>query len=326
MVVDSCVQPDGTPAAVEYLASLGVDVAGAVTIIVATHWHDDHVRGISKLLEMAPVARFFAAGALRAHEFLAMAQRPDLVSRFSRGVDEFARVKALADNRSLSGGNRVNLLSAVNRFRNKPGAAVSAAWSLSPSAEDLNRSIEHIGSLLSAPPSGAVARIPSLEPNDASVVLYLETVAGDVLLGADLEHIVSTRSRGWHAVLDNPGRPTGAATFFKIPHHGSYNADCPEVWQHAVVKNAVCVVSPFERGKVPLPRAEDRQRIRTQTSRAFLTSDRRGQATKRDTTVVKTIRDATRSFRPQLLLMGHVQARSQGDEWVVRTSQAVAEV
>lgn len=323
MVVDSCIGPTRMPAAVEYLNTLKVDIADAVSIIVASHWHDDHVRGISTVLEKASRAKFVASGAFNAPEFLAVANRSDLVSRFSSGVEELSRVRTIADDRRSAGGPAVNYVSAVNRIRHVAGAAVSAVWALSPSDEDKSRSIDHIASLLQ-PPSGGIARVPSMSPNDTSVVLQLETVAGDILLGADLEHFPSVRTRGWHAIVDHGGRPNCAARIFKIPHHGSRNADCPEVWEHMIQKLPISVVTPFERGKVPLPRPEDRVRVRTNSQNAFITSDKKNAPVRRDPATLKTIKEGTRLYRPELLVMGHVQLRSSGQEWVVRGSEPAA--
>lgn len=51
IIIDSCIDSDtGSPAAITYLEGLGVDPGEAVKVIVATHWHDDHIGGISTLL------------------------------------------------------------------------------------------------------------------------------------------------------------------------------------------------------------------------------------------------------------------------------------
>lgn len=50
IVVDSCLDvATREPAALTYLKALQVDPS-AVRRIIATHWHDDHVRGLGKLL------------------------------------------------------------------------------------------------------------------------------------------------------------------------------------------------------------------------------------------------------------------------------------
>jgi metal-dependent hydrolase (beta-lactamase superfamily II) len=47
--VDSCVVPGAQgPVSADYLEKIGVD-ASAVKAVVASHWHDDHVKGMSDL-------------------------------------------------------------------------------------------------------------------------------------------------------------------------------------------------------------------------------------------------------------------------------------
>lgn len=68
MMVDSCIDPDSKgPASGTYLEQIGVD-ASQVRAIVASHWHDDHVRGISKLAAKYPVADFVLSTVLNSKE------------------------------------------------------------------------------------------------------------------------------------------------------------------------------------------------------------------------------------------------------------------
>ena len=43
-----------------------------VALIVATHWHDDHIRGIARLVELCTDARFYCASALCGEESLTL--------------------------------------------------------------------------------------------------------------------------------------------------------------------------------------------------------------------------------------------------------------
>ena len=325
MIVDSCIgKGHREPAALEYLDAIGVKVETAVKLIVATHWHDDHVRGMARILERASDAKFWGASALRSDEFLALTSRRDLASRFTSGVDELGKVMDIVNARSAAGGESLGEASAARRIWLNPPAAVSEVWCLSPSDEDIAVSRSHIASLLPANPVG-VARIPVLDPNDTSVVLVLITTSGAVLLGGDLEHRPSSETRGWHAVVGLASAPTFAAGLFKVPHHGSENAHCDRVWDQLIDGEAYCAVTPFERGVTPLPRASDRARIRARTPFGFLTSDKRGRAPQRDRVTEKTIREATRAFDPETLLMGQVQLRSDTDGgWALGLSEEAA--
>ena len=51
IIVDSCINDAREPQALEYLRAIGVEPDEAVSLIVATHWHDDHIRGMAKVVE-----------------------------------------------------------------------------------------------------------------------------------------------------------------------------------------------------------------------------------------------------------------------------------
>ena len=56
IIVDSCVDEAGHPAALNYLRQIGVDAGRSVRMIVVTHWHDDHIRGIVQVVRNCPRA------------------------------------------------------------------------------------------------------------------------------------------------------------------------------------------------------------------------------------------------------------------------------
>jgi glyoxylase-like metal-dependent hydrolase (beta-lactamase superfamily II) len=71
VIVDSCINPitkESLP--LVYLKEIGVDVERNVKLIVCTHWHDDHIRGLSKLLEECKNAKFSFARATDKEKFL----------------------------------------------------------------------------------------------------------------------------------------------------------------------------------------------------------------------------------------------------------------
>ena len=54
IVVDSCIDRlTRRPVALDYLEQLQVNITEAVKLIVVTHWHDDHIRGISTVAREA---------------------------------------------------------------------------------------------------------------------------------------------------------------------------------------------------------------------------------------------------------------------------------
>ena len=71
LLVDSCLDfASRQPAPLAYLRSIGVNPSEAVKLVVATHWHDDHIRGLGTVLHTCEVAQFVCSVALRSDEFL----------------------------------------------------------------------------------------------------------------------------------------------------------------------------------------------------------------------------------------------------------------
>lgn len=65
IIVDSSINRDTRkPAALEYLEGIDVDVSSQVKGVVVTHWHDDHIRGISEIAKKCSSAKFCISAAL----------------------------------------------------------------------------------------------------------------------------------------------------------------------------------------------------------------------------------------------------------------------
>ena len=63
-VIDSCRDSySGKPAALSYLESIGVDPEKAVKLVLATHWHDDHIYGMGALVSRCVGAKFCCSSA-----------------------------------------------------------------------------------------------------------------------------------------------------------------------------------------------------------------------------------------------------------------------
>src|SRR5437870_4971116 len=91
IIVDSC-RGEHAPAAIEYLQDMGVDVAVSVKLIVATHWHNDHVRGLDDIVRRCPQAEFFCSPALFSSEFLVLAELWDEIEHKGAAASELYRV------------------------------------------------------------------------------------------------------------------------------------------------------------------------------------------------------------------------------------------
>jgi len=90
-IVDSCIDPTtGDPAPLTYLHQIQIDPATSVQQVIATHWHDDHIRGLGRIFDACASAEFVCSAALRDAEFrtlvMAYGQRAMMTSP---GVQEF---------------------------------------------------------------------------------------------------------------------------------------------------------------------------------------------------------------------------------------------
>jgi hypothetical protein len=270
-------------AALEYLVRRGVDVGTQVRLVVASHWHDDHVRGLAGLLEAARSARFSCSVALRGPEFRALADHAIPVSStFSSGVDEFRAVMKI-----LQARHQVPAwASGAKRLLSAPSDDVSGVWALSPSDGDVDRALRRFSAHHAEPNAARI--IPDVEPNDTAVAVLIELVDGStILLGADVEHYRSESDRGWHGVLNDRGRPAEPARLYKVAHHGSSNAFCPAMWSHEsrcrtrladdsspllVGNETTCILTPWRRGQNELPKASDIDALETVAASVHLTA------------------------------------------------------
>ena len=273
MIVDSCRHPETQqPVALQYLKSINVDPACAVKLVVISHWHDDHVAGMTEVVDTCKNARVAFSGALANDEFLRLVAtyaQPNLIlDRGKSGVHEMSRVLSILKDRKkkpLQGQNSPpHRLCAPDQLLYKSKTATCEVISLSPSDEAVTRALTEFGNLQPKVNTDRV-RITSPERNHSAVVLWVKFNSIRALLGADLQETADTYT-GWSAVLKSVVLPDGKATVFKIPHHGSANAHSDDVWSQLIDKEEpIAIMTTYNRGKTPLPRDTDIERILQKT-------------------------------------------------------------
>jgi hypothetical protein len=317
MIVDSCVEYGSQyPIALQYLKQIGFNVAEAVKCFVATHWHNDHIKGAVQIIKECPSAHFVCSSALRTEEFLQLVnlyEKPGLIS--NAGIEEFGKILGELKRR-LPGGRGASIgptkwASADRRLLHLPknGRSVKAeVYALSPSDTAITLGFQEIGQLLPQP-GMPKRRAVAQSPNHVSVALWVIIEDLHILLGSDLEHVPDHRL-GWKAVLLSPTKPSGRAHIIKIPHHGSSNAYCRDVWTQMGASAPIGLLSPFSSGSLPLPTRKDLDLIRAHTPHIYITgSPNRGHPSQLDPAVSKTIREMVLSRRVIQGPMGHVRVR-----------------
>lgn len=325
IVIDSCINNrTGTPVSLEYLAQIGVNPRN-VHLVIATHWHDDHIRGMAKQLRAFENARFCSSAALTDKEFLATIvsydDRHGIVS--GSGATELCEVIQILRGRV---GRTTPIKSAPARLVFKIDGPSTGHGSpcqvitLSPSDKQFDKFMGQLAKL--APiERAAKRRVPNQSPNDLSVVTLI--VIGDhgILLGADLEETKDVEL-GWSAIVRLPERPKIPACIFKIPHHGSKNGHCEDVWKEMLLRHPLAVITPWSSG---LPTLADVKRISELTGRGFLTSIRSDQLNRqRPYAVEKQIRETVGRLKVADAQTGWVRLRNGGAKnptmWCVELS------
>ncbi len=321
IVVDSCRNPaTHVPVASEYLDALGVDIARDVRQFIITHWHDDHIGGAHEFFERATGAEFVCSGALGNEEFVTLLRcgRRSLFTNTSSGVDEFRYILESLDERPGSrriAGRGPTLARSDQRLSQltHTSGSTSEEWALSPANATLTLAVRAFGDLV--PDAGEYRnRLPTQTANELSVVLWVRVGAVTALLGGDLEQS-NDPARGWTAIVSSSRRPQGRASVFKVPHHGSRDADCPDVWNALLEPSTTSLLTPFGCGRLPLPTPSDVSRLKARSSSLICTAPPGGTASIRRTRAVdRTIRETARSFRTIEGGTGQIRIRAKHGE------------
>lgn len=264
LLVDSCIDPyTNLPASGTYLDKIGVS-AGQVRTIVASHWHDDHVRGISQLAARYSKADFVFSAVFNNKEakaFLA-AYGGTSSAGLARGAKELFTTVQTSESLSVVLHRSIVLNATLN------GRPVMVT-ALSPVQSAFRQFIEHMAQYL--PEMGQqISHAPELPPNLAAVTLHIDLGDDAILLGADLE---DHKTYGWSAVVaDKWSGNRRRATAYKVAHHGSVTGDCPKVWETLLESDPVACLTPFTRGGLRLPTDADKARLKDNTTQAYISS------------------------------------------------------
>jgi len=324
ILIDSCIdKKTAKPAALSYLKKIHAEPEQNVKLIITTHWHDDHIRGLSQCLNTCAEAKLCCPMAFGKKEFMHMVQlyETDSLIRAGSGVNEIAEAFTIIRSRTSS---------LVKACDNKvllriPGSESShheecIVWSLSPSDKQIDNFLHSIPGLMSFP-SQAKRRAPVITPNHASVVTFIEFGEQSMLLGADQEE-TGDPDTGWSVIVASRNRPNKKACIFKIPHHGSRTSHNKDIWSAMLVAKPFAILTPFNRGKQLLPDSDDVNRITSLTPNAYSTSkfSQVHSHIKRDRAVQRMIQEVVGKINT-LPSTGHIRLRNGGaanpEQWQV---------
>ena len=264
VLVDSCLNAErSAPASAAYLQHIGV-APEQVRAIVASHWHDDHVRGISQLSDAYPQAEFFIPAVFTdkdAAAFLA-AYSGSAAPKLAKGASELFKV---VSSREVIAAQQRTVLLELDIHGHS--VRVNA---LSPSTQAFAQSVAHFAQYLPTAVGTPINHAPELKPNLEAVVVHIDLGYDSILLGSDLEN---SGNLGWSAlVADNWCGSRPKAGVYKVAHHGSKTGHHDLIWTQLLKDNPKAPMTPFRYGRHKLPNPEDVERIKALSSSAYISS------------------------------------------------------
>lgn len=265
IIVDSCIDSSTkTPVAKNYLDTIGVR-PDQVKVIVVSHWHDDHTRGISDLVSYYSQARVGVSSIFNNKE------GKDFLTAFSGKITGESAGTSELFSIFFDHKKRIDHLSQNSQILPASTNHSAVVLALSPTSECFFQATEKI---LSALPTkdklSPVREAPRFAPNNEAIVVHINIGDFAILLGSDLE----SESNAWVAMVSHPNcKELKSADFYKVAHHGSITAECDEIWKHLLSVKPVSVLTPFTNGSVKLPNEIDKQRISLKSSSLHTTSN-----------------------------------------------------
>lgn len=329
IIIDSCLTRDSVlPAPLYYLESIGVDASTDVIAVVATHWHDDHIKGMSQIAKKCSAATFYISAALMTSKDSKKFRTLVLDSSISRlanlnadsasGVKEFREVLETLHAR----GDKSKLIFALEDklLLERKGLSL---WSLSPHSSIFHKALDAI--IAQIPDAkGCIKRIKAPLPNFTSIVLWLKHENTRVLFGADIEE--ANEHKGWSLIIDGkkPSIIDIRGSLYKVAHHGSDTGHHDMIYESLLEKNPLCLIAPFNRNP-KLPKQEDLQRILKFTNAAYISTS--SQLSKPKKALDRIIKSKLSEHNASLLYptFSYVKAAWENNQWNVETVGSASE-
>lgn len=257
IIVDSFLDENKHPIAMSYLEKKGV-TQDSVKLIIASHWHEDHVKGFAQLAQHYSSAKICISGALLEKDYLAYhyAACDEKISGLNRTSIEL-----------------VNLLELIKQEPRK-SLRLLPCWQNTEITNDNNVYIKALSPLSSvqidinaAIGQAIQERAPLTEPfscNNTCVALYCKFGEIEFIFGSDLEN-----EHGWSTIAEHEDfayLKKGKNVFFKVPHHGSENSIHDGILSHCFNKSSYFAVTPYNKGRNPLPTNEMIEKLKNYTN------------------------------------------------------------
>ncbi|MEE4359744.1 MAG: MBL fold metallo-hydrolase [Desulfococcaceae bacterium] len=328
IIIDSCINPVSRKiAALEYLESIGVEASTQVEMLVVSHWHEDHIKGLNEICRLCSDAEIVLSQAMGSKEFLRfvnVVNQRKIYSYAGKSTDEIKKILETVLKKKSSGEFRVKWASADKPLYSKKindELPIFNMISLSPLDHSITSASIEMAKKISASNTEITVQ-SATNPNHFAIVLWVSIGDTHILLGSDLEERAHPKG-AWTVIANNENRHGLMADVFKVPHHGSENAYCKHVYDNMLTDKHLSVLTPFTWGKVTLPGEADIARLKEQKcSDIFMACRSSGKNTRHNSVVEKILKESTKS-RKTLNSFGYITLRknvSDGNsDWQIFT-------
>ena len=310
MVVDCCVDSTKHALPLSYLEDIGCGPENIINVI-CTHWHSDHIMGMSEILSKCNPANtiFYTALTKNDNELIAEFIKENMIGDSYSYSKEFLSIMNVLNERHIETVH-------VSQDKLICNAEGCLCYTLSPSDEDVNAYLQtqalnalkvekskkqkkELNKLNESQIESAEDFILDLFPdyeddteiiedkivpfrrkrislasmNDRSVAILLSIGEQNIILGADLENDENDDVSGWGAIMRRNICLKGKkADVYKIPHHGSITGYAPEFIEEYVHKGCLAKMTTWHRGGRILPQEDMLTLYLGLTDRLYITS------------------------------------------------------
>jgi len=266
-VIDSFRSPEERePVGLQYLTALGVDISRQVKILLATHWHWDHVDGFADAVKMCSQATVCISAAMHLKELCVYAGAAAADPKPTKAHKEFFEVMELlmkrGDHPKLSQ-EQLPLWQAVVKGRQVELRA------LSPSSATVHDAVAQVAPALLRIVEGITFK--NGRHNEVAVAVCLAAGSANALLASDLEKAADD-SRGWGAVVAARAPRAPQGTLVKVSHHGSESGQDDRIWENLLKPQPVGILTHFHGGSAHLPVHSQLDVLNERTGALFSTS------------------------------------------------------
>lgn len=258
IVIDSFIDNrTGNPVVLDYLDKFNIPYSN-IKMIIITHWHTDHIEGVSKIIEaIEGQVKVVINPIIKEKRYLDFLTRQTI--KENNDIGEFFKVLNLIKNGKIK---KIIPVADITLYASDLKDLKLIA--LSPQNSDLG---DYIDSLLDEKlPKNDNFRIP--DDNLLSIVVLLEFNGNSILLSGDMEN---RKNGGWNEIIKNYLKIYPKSKIYKVPHHGSVTGENPLIWNN-LLDDPISLTTLYNRSY--LPKDEDIERIVSNSKEVYVIGDK----------------------------------------------------